>query len=184
MEVFMKIVKSLFKILIISFAVWVFICAGCQQVLDLYPTKIPKRACEYAETPKPGWESVGAAKEIRQEVIDKHTEKQIDLKYQMELDQAKYAAALSQIDTNIRQAEAERQVIIGTADKPGWGLTALLAITGLGTFFAGLNIPRSEDKQAINNLQMENATLRAITYTADEVRALLARQKSGENISV
>ena len=141
----------------------VFIVAGCGMLADLYPAKVPHAAKEYvnnnqsssvlgeepAATPeKPAllhYDSVGQLKELKDQAVVKHIEVQIDLKHWMEKDMALYSEAIAASNLNIQQAEAERAATIGTMEKPGWVLMALLGVTGLGAYFTGAKTQRPQD---------------------------------------
>jgi hypothetical protein len=70
---------------------------------------------------------------------------------------SRYSAIL---DVSIKQAETDRQSMLGTIEQPGWLLTGLLALLPVGSFVAGWR------------------TLWPSHYTEDEVKAEIAKAKT------
>jgi len=133
------------KTIAISVLIIIILATGCQMINDLWPAQTPYIAQKYAEVNKPVWDCIGELEKTRQAVISKHIEQQIDLKYQMEKDSAKYDLAIGQVNINLQQAKAERDTTIGSIDKPGWLIGLLLGTTGIGAYLVGYKTQRPED---------------------------------------
>lgn len=129
--------------------VLLFVVAGCQLASDMFwPVKTAKEAEKYlGKAPEEieDVQSLAEAKDTRQEVITHHVETQLDAKHVMEKDKAKYKIAIKQSSFNIEEAETEREIMIGTIEKPGWLTSILLGASGFGLYVAGARKQRPED---------------------------------------
>jgi hypothetical protein len=154
----MKVILSLVLVSSIMFA------AGCQFLYDFYPAQISPLAVKYAgrDANSIAWyeKNLHTAREIRNEVVDVYIGEQLRLDYLANLNKEKYQQVLGVLDVSIKQAESDRQSMIGTIDQPGWLLTGLLTLLPVGSYVAGWR------------------TLWPSHYTEDEVKAEIAKAKT------
>lgn len=137
------------KKLALVITVVLIISAGCSQLYDMWPARHPADTTSYLgkdpnETGKP-WPTVGELKDMKEEAITKHILAQMDLKHEMEKDEAMYSRAIESATMNITSAERERQEMVGTLSNPGWLMGALIGVTGLGAYMTGARKQRPED---------------------------------------
>ncbi|MCE5341071.1 MAG: hypothetical protein LLF92_08090 [Planctomycetaceae bacterium] len=151
----MKVILSLILVSSIMFA------AGCHFLYDFYPAQISPLAVKYAgrDANSIAWyeKNLHTAQEVRNEVIDVYTGEQLRLDYLANLNKEKYQQVLGVLDVSIKQAQADRQSMIGTIDQPGWLLTGLLTLLPVGSYVAGWR------------------TLWPSHYTEEEVKAEVAK---------
>jgi hypothetical protein len=153
-----KVILSLMLVSAVMFA------AGCQFLYDFYPAQISPLALKYAgrDPNSISWyeKNLHTAQEVRNEVIDVYIGESLRLEYLANLNKEKYQQVLGVLDLSIKQAQADRQAILGTIDQPGWLLTGLLTLLPIGSYIAGWR------------------TLWPSHYTEDEVKAEIAKAKT------
>jgi hypothetical protein len=138
----------------------VLFMSGCSALNNLWPIEKSKMARDYIGVDPNGFPITTIAKEkqIRSEVIHKHIITQLGLKHAIAIDKADHDAAM-EVDGNIKVAEAERDSIVGTVERPGWLLTMLLGASGLGLYTVGAKQQRPED---YNETEMENEVMKRV----------------------
>jgi hypothetical protein len=138
--------------------------AGCQFFYNFWPAEISPLAVKYAgrDANSIAWyaRNLKTANEIKSEVINVYIAESLKLEYMANLNKEKYQQVLGLLDVSIKQAEADRQAIIGTMDNPGWLLTGLLTLLPVGSYVAGWR------------------TLWPSHYTEAEVKAEVAKAKT------
>lgn len=141
------------KSLLLVCAIVLLIISGCSTLMDNWPVRKSKMARDYIGQDSSGTSitTIAKEKEVMAEVIHKHILTQLELRHLISVDKADHDAAM-EIDNNITIAEAERESMVGSIEKPGWLLGALISVTGIGTYIAGRRTQRPED---YNEAEME-----------------------------
>jgi len=119
----------------------VVLASGCQFIYDYWPVEISPLATRYAgrDANSLKWyeKNLHTARELKNEVIDVYIGESLKLDYLANLNKEKYQQVIGLLDLSIKQAEQDRQTLIGTLDQPGWLLTGLLTLLPVGSFVAG-----------------------------------------------
>jgi hypothetical protein len=140
--------------------------AGCQFLYDFWPAEISPLAVKYAgrDANSIAWyeKNLHTANELKSEVIDVYIGESLKIEYQANLNKEKYQQVLGLLDVSIKQAEADRQTLIGTIEQPGWLLAGLLTLLPVGSYVAGWR------------------TLWPSHYTEEEVKAEIAKAKENQ----
>ena len=141
------------KVFLLVVALVLLAVSGCSVLMDNWPVRKSRIAREYIGQDPNGCSvtTLAVEKEVRSRVVQKHILTQLELKHLISVDKAEHDAAM-EVDNNITIAEAERESMIGTIDKPGWLLGALISVTGIGAYFTGMRRQRPED---YNEAEME-----------------------------
>ena len=154
----MKIILS--AIIVFS----VLLITGCQFLYDYWPAEISPLALKYAgrDANSICWyeKNLHTANELKSEVIDVYIGESLKLEYLANLNQEKYQQVLGLLDVSIKQAQSDRQSMIGTIEQPGWLLAGLLTLLPVGSYIAGWR------------------TLWPNHYTEQEVQAEIAKAKT------
>ena len=142
----------------------VVLVTGCQFAYDFWPAEISPLAVKYAgrDANSICWyeKNLHTANELKSQVIDVYIGESLKLEYLANLNKEKYQQVLGLLDVSIRQAESDRQTMIGTIEQPGWLLAGLLTLLPVGSYVAGWR------------------TLWPNHYTEQEVQAEIAKAKS------
>lgn len=151
------------SIILISVALF----TGCQFAYDFWPADISPLAAKYAgrdpNTIKWYQRNLHTANELKNQVVDVYIAENLKLQYLANLNKEKYQQVLGILDVSIKQAEADRQELLGTFTNPGWLLAGLLTLLPVGSYIAGWR------------------TLWPGHYTQEEVNAEIAKAKENDN---
>ncbi|HBG27498.1 MAG: hypothetical protein A2Y10_02895 [Planctomycetes bacterium GWF2_41_51] len=142
----------------------VVLVTGCQFAYDFWPAEISPLALKYAgrDVNSICWyeKNLHTANELKSEVIDVYIGESLKLEYLANLNKEKYQQVLGLLDVSIKQAQSDRQSMIGTIQQPGWLLAGLLTLLPVGSYIAGWR------------------TLWPNHYTEQEVQAEIAKAKT------
>ncbi|MEN6385237.1 MAG: hypothetical protein ABFD79_08550 [Phycisphaerales bacterium] len=132
---------SIKVILSLIFVCSVMLVAGCQFIYDFWPTEISPLAAKYAgrDANSIAWyeKNLHTANELKNEVIGVYIDESLKLEYLANLNKEKYQQVLGILDVAIKQAQTDRQTIVGTLQEPGWLLAGLLTLLPVGSYVAG-----------------------------------------------
>lgn len=140
--------SKFYSVLIVIAAIVVIGVLGCNTLVDkLTPADINKRAIDYAKIDVSGelYPNLLEARRIKDEVILKHRDTQLDLKRLAEDDQITYADALAFMNNSINDAESLQALLVGDASQP-LSILGLLAPLGIGTLLGQRFLKRPGDK--------------------------------------
>jgi len=140
--------KRFYDVLLVIVAIVIIGVLGCNTLVDkLTPADINKRAVDYAKIDVSGelYPNLLEARRIKDEVILKHRDAQLDLKRLAEDDQITYADALAFMNNSINDAENLQALFIGDESQP-LSILGLLAPLGVGTLLGQRFLKRPGDK--------------------------------------
>ncbi len=139
--------KKLKSAIVILLCVAVLAVIGCRSLMDEFtPSMIDARSLEYAGVEKVslGFVSLADAEYVKNEIIIKHRDGQINLQRIAQDDKLKYQDAFGFISTNIEEARTLQGIIIGSEDNP-FSLLGMLAPMGLAGFIGRQYMKRPND---------------------------------------
>jgi len=138
------------KVLIILLAITIILVVGCRSLLDeVTPATIPPRSVDYIGPDNPVADvgqvpSLGDAQRIKDEIIIKHRDTQIDLLRVAQDDKFKYQDALGFIEVAIAESQQLQDLIVGSEDNP-YSLLGVFASLGAGTLIGRQFLKRPGD---------------------------------------